>query len=209
MGDMSEPGQPAVTRSSKAAEFEEFVDASSARLFSMAMLLTGRHRPEAEDLLQTVLERAYRHWRRICQNGDPEPYVRQMLANASIDRWRRLRRRPEEPLPADPGALWPAGRAAARDDAADLAERDLLLRALAELPAGQRAVLVLRYFGDMSEIETARALGCSVGAVKSQASRGLARLRRQAAPAAPAAPVAAVDAPRAAVAGPTGGARHV
>lgn len=160
--------------------FEDFVAASSGRLFSMAMLLTGRHRAEAEDLLQGVLERAYRRWHRICKCGDPEPYVRRMLVNASVDRWRRLRRRSEEQLPTDLGQL--TGRnlgvgAASGDQAAEIVDRDLLLRALAELPPGQRAVLMLRYFADLSEAATARELGCSVGSVKSQAARGLARLR--------------------------------
>ncbi len=151
--------------------FENFVDGSSARLFTMAMLLTGRQRAEAEDLLQGVLERAYRRWSRICRAGDPEPYVRRMLANASVDRWRRLRRRPEVPLTA-------AGQVVTSADlTSEIADRDLLLRALAELPAGQRAVLVLRYFSDLSEVQTAATLGCSVGSVKSQASRALARLR--------------------------------
>ena len=158
--------------------FEDFVSGSSARLFTMALLLTGRHRAEAEDLLQGVLERAYRRWRRIYQGGDPEPYVRQMLVNASADRWRLLRRRSEEPLGAaraDP---------AAGDAAAGIADRDLLLRALAVLPARQRAVLVLRYYSDLSEAQTAATLGCSVGSVKSQSSRALARLRAVAGPAA-------------------------
>jgi RNA polymerase sigma-70 factor (sigma-E family) len=187
-GVAGQPDQLAVvSRADASVPFEEFVDASSARLFSMALLLTGQHRAEAEDLLQGVLERAYRRWHRICQNGDPEPYVRQMLANASVDRWRRLRRRPEEPLPADPGQLnsrTGPGLAGGTDQAAEIADRDLLLRALAELPVGQRAVLVLRYLADLSEAQTARALGCSVGSVKSQSARGIARLRRIAGPAA-------------------------
>ncbi len=81
--------------------FEEFVAGASVRLFTMALLLTGRHRPEAEDLLQDVLERAYRRWGRITRHGGPEPYVRKMLINAAIDRARRLRRRREEPLLVD------------------------------------------------------------------------------------------------------------
>jgi len=160
------------------ASFEDFVDGSSARLFTMALLLTGRQRAEAEDLLQGVLERAYRRWGRICQKGDPEPYVRQMLVNASADRWRMLRRRPEGLLPA--ACADPAGG----DQASEIADRDLLLRALGVLPAGQRAVLVLRYFNDLTEAQTAATLGCSVGSVKSQASRALARLRAIAGPAA-------------------------
>lgn len=151
--------------------FEEFVAGSSARLFTMARLLTGGHRAEAEDLLQGAFERAYRRWGRISRRADPERYVRQALVNASVDRWRRLRRHPEAPLVvigADPGTA---------DTAAVVADRDLLLRGLAALPPRQRAVLVLRYFEDLSEAQTATMLGCSVGTVKSQTARGLARMR--------------------------------
>ena len=152
------------------ASFEAFVAGSSARLFAMARLLTGGSRAEAEDLLQGAYERAYRHWPRISRRSDPERYVRQILVNASVDRWRQLRRRPEIPLVADVEAR-------GGDSAAAVADRDLLLRGLGELPPRQRAVLVLRYFEDMSEAQTAAMLGCSVGTVKSQAARGLARLR--------------------------------
>jgi RNA polymerase sigma-70 factor (sigma-E family) len=159
------------------ASFEDFVGASSARLHTMALLLTGYRRAEAEDLLQSVLERAYRRWRRICRAGaDPGPYVRKMLVNASVDRWRRLHHRVEEPL----GLTGPDP--VADDQSGLVADRDLLLRAMATLPPGQRAVLVLRYFEDLSEAQTAATLGCSVGSVKSQASRGLARLRTVVAP---------------------------
>jgi RNA polymerase sigma-70 factor (sigma-E family) len=151
--------------------FEDFVAALSGRLFTMALLLTGHQRAEAEDLLQDVLERAYRRWERIIRNGDPDAYVRQMIVNGAVDRWRRARHRREEPLVIEYADF------AARDRAGDIADRDLLLRMLAELPTRQRAVLVLRYFEDLTEAQTAAMLGCSVGAVKSQASRGLARLR--------------------------------
>lgn len=153
------------------ASFEEFVSASSTRLFTMALLLTGRQRADAEDLLQGVLERAYRHWRRICRNGDPEPYVRQMLVHASVDRWRQRRRQREQSLAAV-AANPPAG-----DQTSEIADRDLLLRALSALPAGQRAVLVLRYFCDLSEAQTAATLDCSVGSVKKQTARALASMR--------------------------------
>jgi RNA polymerase sigma-70 factor (sigma-E family) len=160
--------------------FEEFVYARSGSLLRTALLLTGQNRAEAEDLLQLALERAYRHWPRVCRSGEPERYVRGILANASADRWRRLARRAERPLPAagaDP---------ALPDHSAAVADRDYLLRALAALPPRQRAVLVLRYFDDLSEAETADMLGCSLGTVKSQAARGLARLRGPAgSPAAP------------------------
>ena len=151
--------------------FEDFVRARSGSLLRTALLLTGQSRAEAEDLLQIALERAYRHWPRICGSEGPERYVRQILARASTDRWRRLARRPEQAMPAaDYGPVAP-------DRTSEIADRDYLLRALASLPPRQRAVLVLRYFDDLSEAETARMLGCSLGTVKSQAARGLARLR--------------------------------
>jgi RNA polymerase sigma-70 factor (sigma-E family) len=160
------------------ASFEEFVHARASSLLRTALLLTGQDLAEAEDLLQLVLERAYRHWARVCETGEPERYVRRILANASADRWRRLRRRPEQSLPAaDAGLSVP-------DQSAGIADRDYLLRALAGLPPRQRAVLVLRYFDDLSEAEIADALGCSTGTVKSQLARGLARLRDSTEPAA-------------------------
>ena len=120
-------------------------------MLTTAMLLTGHNRADAEDLLQTVLERAFRHWRRISRTGDPGPYVRQMLVNASIDRWRLLRHRLEQPLglddclPAFPGPSRP-------DQSSTIADQDLLWRALAQLPRGQRAVLVLRYYEDLTAV---------------------------------------------------------
>lgn len=150
--------------------FEDFVRARSSGLLRTAMLLVGQNRAEAEDLLQVALERAYRHWPRVIKSEEPERYVRRILANASADRWRRIGRRPEHAMPAFQEAVMP-------DRTAEIADRDYLLRALAALPRGQRAVLVLRYFDDLSEGETARMLGCSVGTVKSQTARALGRLR--------------------------------
>ena len=152
--------------------FEEFVRGRSAHLFQLALLLTGQNQADAQDLLQVALERAWRHRQAIVRNGSPEPYVRRVLVNASVDRWRWLRRRDERSLAAaGPGP-------AVGDPAIEVARRDLLIRSLAALPPRQRAVLVLRYWEDMSEAEVAGVLGCSVGTVKSQASRGLARLRQ-------------------------------
>jgi RNA polymerase sigma-70 factor (sigma-E family) len=156
--------------------FEEFVQGSSGRLFRTALLLTGQDRAAAEDLLQLALERAYRRWGRICRSEDPERYVRRILANASKDRWRRAARRPERPLHEGDGPE------PADDHAGAVTDRDYLMRALAGLPPRQRTVLVLRYFTGLSAAEIADELGCSVGTVKSQLSRGLARLRAAAGP---------------------------
>ncbi len=154
--------------------FEDFVRARSSSLLRTALLLVGQNRAEAEDLLQFALERTYRHWPRIRGSDEPERYVRRILANASADRWRKIARRAEQPMPAAiPDPTVP-------DRTAEIAERDYLLRALALLPPGQRAVLVLRYFDDLSEGETAEMLGCSIGTVKSQAARALERLRNAA-----------------------------
>jgi RNA polymerase sigma-70 factor (sigma-E family) len=151
--------------------FEDFVRGRSSSLLRTAMLLVGQNRAEAEDLLQVALERAYRHWPRVIKSDEPERYVRRILANASADRWRRISRRAEYAMPA------PNEAAAMPDRTSEIAERDYLLRALAALPHGQRAVLVLRYFDDLSEAQTADMLGCSVGTVKSQTARALGRLR--------------------------------
>ena len=151
--------------------FEDFVRARAGSLLRTAFVLAGQNQAEAEDLLQLALERAYRHWGRICRSGEPERYVRGILANASADRWRRMARRAEQPLlSSGPGPV-------VADRTIDVENRDFLLRALNGLPPRQRTVLVLRYFDDLSEIETAQMLRCSVGTVKSQAARGLARLR--------------------------------
>jgi RNA polymerase sigma-70 factor (sigma-E family) len=153
------------------ASFEDFVCARSSSLLRTALLLTGRNRADAEDLLQIALERAYRHWPKLCREDEPERYVRRILVNASADRWRRRARRHEEPMPA-------AGtEPAVPDGTALVVDRQYLLGALAQLPPRQRAVLVLRYFDDMSERETAQLLGCSLGTVKSHAARALAHLR--------------------------------
>jgi RNA polymerase sigma-70 factor (sigma-E family) len=155
--------------------FEDFVRARSGSLLRTALLLAGQNRAEAEDLLQLALERAYRHWGRVSRSGEPERYVRTILANASADRWRRAARRAERPLLA--GDLGPT----VPDRTGEVDNRDYLIRALAGLPPRQRTVLVLRYFDDLSEAETAHMLGCSVGTVKSHAARGLVRLREAAA----------------------------
>ncbi len=150
-------------------DFSSFVAASSRRLLRSAYLITGDI-SQAEDLLQTVLERAYRRWPSIRRTDIPEAYVRKMLVTAAVDAGRR-RRVTTTPLQTDllPGRPDPAVES--------LPGRTALLDSVRELPPGQRAVLVLRYFDDLTEAETARTLGCSVGNVKSQHAKALARLR--------------------------------
>jgi RNA polymerase sigma-70 factor (sigma-E family) len=156
-------------RASDEDDFTAFVDASSRRLLRSAFLITGDI-TDAEDLLQTTLEKAYRRWPSIRRTDIPEAYVRKMLVTAAVD-GRRKRRVRSAPLDAEalPGQLDPSVEG--------LAGRTALLACVRELPAGQRAVLVLRYFDDLTEAETARELGCSIGTVKSQHARAMARLR--------------------------------
>jgi RNA polymerase sigma-70 factor (sigma-E family) len=135
-------------------------------LLATAVLLTGS-RTAAEDLLQAALERLMRHWNRV--RGDKEGYLRRTMYHLAIDQWRSRKRRPEVLASVEP-----PGRSDGTD-ALDL--RQALVQAVATLPPRQRAVLVLRYWEQMSEAEAAETLGCSIGTVKSTASRGLSRLR--------------------------------
>lgn len=149
--------------------FEEFVQDQMMALFGTAYLLVGDVH-QAEDLLQSALEKAYRKWRRIQTMEHPEAYVRKVIVNLATDRWRRRRKTAEVTL--DEALL------AAQPDETDLVDlRHALLVGLHQLPAGMRAVLVLRYWEGLSDAEVAKELGRSVGTVKSQASRGLQRLR--------------------------------
>lgn len=144
--------------------FEEYVAARRAALLRTAYLLTGQH-ADAEDLVQVALVKAVPRWARIAD--DPEPYVRRILVNENVSRWRARRWREvhTDTLPERP--------AAGGDRDAALVLRD----ALAQLAPRQRAVIVLRYFEDLTERETADVLGVRIGTVKSQARDALARLR--------------------------------
>jgi RNA polymerase sigma-70 factor (sigma-E family) len=145
--------------------FEAFVADASGRLLRTAYLLCG-DRGHAEDLVQATLLRTARRWHRARQQ--PDAYARRVLVNLAKDRWRSRHRRVDEVAVV-------ADVAVPADDA--LLERQHLLAAMRELPGGQRAVLVLRYFDDLSVAETAAALDCSEGTVKSQTSRALDRIR--------------------------------
>ncbi|GAA4445819.1 SigE family RNA polymerase sigma factor [Phytohabitans houttuyneae] len=145
--------------------FRDFVTRQWEPLSRTAYLLT-RDRALAEDLVQSALEKTHRHWRRV---DAPEVYTRRVMINTAIS-WRRRRRWTEVPLlPTDEGGQ--------SDPYGQADNRQVLLRALRSLPPRTQAILVLRYFEDRSEAEIAQVLGCSAGSVKSQASRGIARLR--------------------------------
>lgn len=157
------------------AEFEQFVTESSAALLRTAYLVAW-DLTEAEDLVQDCLLAIARRWPRVRGMDHPHAYARRVLINLALDGAGKHSRRRRE-LEADDlttlGQL-PDGDAARAFQDVDV--RSELIDALGTLPPRQRAVLVLRYFEDLPEAEVARVLGCSVGTVKSTASRGLARL---------------------------------
>jgi RNA polymerase sigma-70 factor, ECF subfamily len=150
-------------------EFRRFVAARSAALLRTAHLLTGGDRALAEDLLQVALTRTYLAWHRIDDPGAVEAYVRTTLARTAASWWRRRwhGERATEVLPEQVDD----------DRTVALDERDAWWRLVRALPARQRAVVVLRFYEDLTEAETARALGLSVGTVKSHTARALAALR--------------------------------
>jgi RNA polymerase sigma-70 factor (sigma-E family) len=150
-------------------DFREFALARGPSLSRTAYLLTGDHHL-AQDLLQTALAATYQHWPRIRDNN-PEAYVRRALHNTHISWWRRRGHSATAPL--DPDVADPAGH-----DGIEAAVRRLtVVAALRTLTARQRAVVVLRYFEDLTEAQTAHVLGCSVGTVKRVHFDALARLR--------------------------------
>jgi RNA polymerase sigma-70 factor (sigma-E family) len=150
------------------AEFTEFMHGRWTQLVRLGYGLTGDQQL-AEDLAQTALAKAYASWPRVQRTGNPDAYVRRIMVNANHRRFRKRRvaERLTDTLP-DTGGADLTGR---HDD------RSALIAALLTLPHGQRAAVVLRYWMDLTETETAAVLGCSVGNVKSQASRALAKLR--------------------------------
>jgi RNA polymerase sigma-70 factor (sigma-E family) len=152
--------------------FREFVAARGQALTRAAYLLTGDQQL-AEDLLQNVLSRVAGRWERLLAKGSPEAYIRTSLYREYVS-W--LRRRPNSEIPTD--VLPEPASSATTTDFADLTTLRLSLeRALGKLTRKQRAVIVLRFYEDLSEADAARVMGCSVGTIKSQTHRGLARLR--------------------------------
>ena len=150
--------------------YREFVLARGPALSRAAYLLTG-DRSAAEELTQAALVKAALRWRRVVQAGNPEAYVRRILVNEHISWWRRFGRR-------ELASGYQENEIGQSDPTEATAQRLDLAAALAQLPKRQRAVVVLRFYEDLSEAETAAAMGCTVGTVKSQASAALAKLRR-------------------------------
>jgi RNA polymerase sigma-70 factor (sigma-E family) len=155
------------------AEFDEFFRATWPRLYRTAYAVAG-DAAAAEDALQAAYARAFASWRRVRSAEHPEAYVRRIVVNEVIGTRRRgwwRRERPTDRVESAAAVPSPEG---------GVAERDRLWRAVLELPPRQRAVVVLRYYEDLSEEEIAQTLGCSRGTVKSQASAALTRLRQHA-----------------------------
>lgn len=154
-------------------EFQSFVIGCWPRLLRTAFLLSGEQHA-AEDLVQSTLEQAYVAWRRVGSADAPEAYVRRVLINTHA---RRHRRRLKEFLSPRNDSGLAHDRPAPGDPIAQADNRSTLLEALAQLPPRQRQAVVLRYWEDLTETQTAEAMGCSVGAVKSNAAKGIAKLR--------------------------------
>jgi RNA polymerase sigma-70 factor (sigma-E family) len=150
-------------------DFRAFVAARSPSLLWFAHVLTG-DRHTAEDVVQIALAKTALGWSRVRRKENPEGYVRRAIINTHLNAMRRKpwREQPREFMPDD---------ALARRAEEELDDRDAMWAALAGLPPKQRAVLVLRYYEDLSEADIADVLGCSRGTVKSQAAKGLLHLR--------------------------------
>jgi RNA polymerase sigma-70 factor (sigma-E family) len=151
------------------AAFTAYVAARRDVVRRTAFLLCGNWHT-ADDLTQTAFVKLYGAWHRVRDPGALDAYVRSVLVRATVDESRRPWRR-EKAVDAVPHNPAPS------DSASTLADRAVVRQALAAVPAGQRTVLVLRYFEGLDVAETAAALGCSEGNVKSQTARGLAALR--------------------------------
>jgi RNA polymerase sigma-70 factor (sigma-E family) len=156
---------------SEEQDYLDFVSGKAVPLRRVAYVLCGDWH-QAEDIVSVAITKLYVNWRRVRTVDNLDAYARQVVVRTFLDeqrrRWSRVRRYadPPEPAQSHPGGA----------DAVDL--RLTLVGALARVPPRQRAVLVLRYLTDLTVAETAQALDCSEGNVKSQTSHGLATLRR-------------------------------
>jgi RNA polymerase sigma-70 factor (sigma-E family) len=170
MTDVSDAGDSGEPSASSADGFDLFMAERWPRLVRSAYLLTGdRHDPE--DLAQAALVKIFSSWRRVRRADNVDAYVQRVLINCNTNRFRG-RRVPENLVGDVPEGLHLLG-----DHADELGERSRFMTALAGLPPRQRAVVVLRFYEDLTEAQTATAMGCTVGTVKSQTAKALARLR--------------------------------
>jgi len=160
-----------MARDRDGAELERLLAERGSALLAAATALAGS-RQDGEDLLQAALERVLRKPRQV--QGDAEGYLRRVLYNLAADGWRRRGTWKQKLLPV---LRAESVTTAEPDPATEVDRRDELVRLLGQLPPRQRAVVVLRYWEQCSETETAALLGCSEGTVKSAASRGLQHLR--------------------------------
>jgi RNA polymerase sigma-70 factor (sigma-E family) len=154
--------------STRDEEFSAFVRDRRHELLRSACLLTAGDTYLAEDLVQTALARLYLAWPKVRRDGSMTAYTWRIIVNAHVDEKRRPRWRRERSVAEPPDAP---------DNFPEIAGGDEVRNALATLPAGMRAAVVLRYWADFSIADTARILGCSEGTVKSQTAKGIARLR--------------------------------
>jgi RNA polymerase sigma-70 factor (sigma-E family) len=164
---LDELGAAADVISGGGEDFSAFAVSRWPGLVRLAFGLTG-DRWAAEDLAQVTLARAYVAWRRVRRADDPDAYLRRILINASNRRFRRHRVAEQPGEPPETAVEGPADL---------VGERAALLAALRQLPPRQRAVVMLRYWEDLSDAQIAATLGCSPGTVRSQLSRALAKLR--------------------------------
>jgi RNA polymerase sigma-70 factor (sigma-E family) len=167
----AQPASSSGAATAKDVEFEAYMTARQPSLLRTAYLLTG-DRHTAEDLVQTSLAKLYLSWEKVQRRELVDGYVRRIMVNEHNSLWRRAWKRREvatDELP-ERGEV---------HDRHDLGERSALWDFVQTLPRKQRAVIVLRYYEDLSEAEVAQLLGISVGTVKSQASRALASMRER------------------------------
>ncbi len=153
-------------RSPSDGEFTEFAHASWAALYRTAYLLLGDP-AEAEDLVQTTLAKTYASWSKVRDVDAAPGYARTVLVNTATSWFRKRSWRNERPTAEPPDLVHES----------DPSDRPALMSALAVLPPRQRAVIVLRYYEDLSVAQAATTLGVTEGTVKSQTSDALARLR--------------------------------
>jgi RNA polymerase sigma-70 factor (sigma-E family) len=151
------------------AEFEQVAVANAPAMLRWAYLLSGDH-GLAEDLVQESLLKVFRRWKRSGTPRNPPAYLRQVIVNEYLS-WRRLRSNSE--------VVGPPLEGAQPDHAEAWIERDLVWRAMSRLPRRQRAVLVLRYYEDLTDADIATTLGCAEGTVRSLASRAFLTLRAE------------------------------